>query len=166
MPSAPLFTGEPAGRGFASRANSGWIRLLAGVLASHLDDRIAAGAPPETNRLTVARADRLVSLPMRLSVALNWRDLLAHAAGPRPVVNPVVPLCRERILAAERDIEAMLGALTALLPVPARGVAAAKQLLTDGTGPLYNPACTTDLADALREVTALLDPTTALTASV
>ena len=163
VPSAPLFTGEHGGRGYASRANSGWIRLLAWLLASHLDDRLAAGAPPETNRLTAARADRLVSLPMRVSVAQNWRDLLAQAAAPRPVVNPAVPLCRERILAADGDIQAMRGALTALLPVPARGVAAAKQLLTDGTGPLYNPASTTDLSAALREVVGLLDPTTALT---
>ena len=163
VPSAPLFTGEHGGRGYASRANSGWIRLLAWLLASHLDDRLAAGAPPETNRLTVARADRLVSLPMRVSVAQNWRDLLAQAAAPRPGRQPgrttlpgADPGCRRRH-------PGHAGCADALLPVPARGVAAAKQLLTDGTGPLYNPASTTDLSAALREVVGLLDPTTALT---
>lgn len=42
--------------------------------------------------------------------------------------------------------------------VSARGMATARLLLSDGTGPLYNRNCPADLSAALREVTARLDP--------
>jgi hypothetical protein len=58
----------------------------------------------------------------------------------------------------------MLHALATALPVPAQGVAQASWLLSDGTGPLYNRACTTDLAAALRRVVELLDPSSRLAA--
>jgi hypothetical protein len=52
----------------------------------------------------------------------------------------------------------LLSALATSLPVPARGVAMASRLLSDGTGPLYNRNCPVHLSDALAEVTAQLDP--------
>jgi hypothetical protein len=75
-----------------------------------------------------------------------------------------VSLCRDRIIAADHGIRAVLGALSTSLPVPAQGVAQASWLLSDGTGPLYNRACTTDLAAALGRVVELLDPTAVLVA--
>jgi hypothetical protein len=71
-------------------------------------------------------------------------------------------LCRDRIVAADGQIRTMIFALSPSLPVPARGVAMANWLLTDGAGPLYNPRGDTDLSAALRRVTELLDPTAAL----
>jgi hypothetical protein len=56
----------------------------------------------------------------------------------------------------------MVPALSMALPVPARGVAMANWLLTDGAGPLYSRLCGTDLSAALRRVIELLDPAAAL----
>jgi hypothetical protein len=157
-----LVAGAEGHEGFARRANRRWIRGLAGVLAFRLDRQLAAGLPPETNRLIAARADSLVSLPVRSALARHWRDLLTQATRPPVARTPTVPICRDRIMAAEADIRATLEALSARLPVPARGVAAANRLLTDGTGPLYNRSSPVDLVDAVREVVELLDPATSL----
>ncbi len=160
-----LLAGPDNGEGFACRANRGWIRMLAGVFASRLDRQLASGLPPESNRLTAARAEKLVSLPMRSALARHWRDLLAQATRPPVARNPAVPICRDRIIAAAGEVRAMLDTLSTCLPVPARGVAAANRLLTDGTGPIYNTSSTTDLVGAVREVVELLDPATSLSPS-
>ena len=163
---ALLLSGSAHGEGLAPQANHRWVQLLARLSSSRLDGQLAAGVPPESSPLAAARAERLVSFPMRSALAQHWGDVLARAARPPPAARPpVVPLCRGRIIAARRDIQELLGALSTQLPVPARGVAAANRLLTDGTGPLYNPACTTDLSEAMRKVVELLDPATALVSS-
>jgi hypothetical protein len=109
-----------------------------------------------------ARAQMLVSRPMRRSLIQNWRDLSDRVAGGPSVRLSAVPLCRDRIIAAERQIRAMVQALSTSLPVPVRGVAMASWLLTDGAGPLYNRDCTTDLPAVLGQVIEFLDPTSAL----
>ncbi len=48
--------------------------------------------------------------------------------------------------------------LRAPTPVPARGIASAYLLLTDGTGPLYSPISKIVLSDAIADAVALLDP--------
>ena len=99
---------------------------------------------------------------MRRCLAQNWRDLSAQAASAPTARNPRVALCRDRIITAEADILAMVRALSRSLPVPAQGVALASQLLSDGTGPLYNRSSATDLSAALSRATELLDPTAVL----
>jgi hypothetical protein len=66
------------------------------------------------------------------------------------------------VAAAESSLRLLVDCLRAPLPVPARGVALANLLLTDGTGPLYSPLSTVDLADAVAEAGALLDPASPL----
>jgi hypothetical protein len=161
---ALLISGPGNAEGFVARPRRIWVRSLVRLGAASLDRQIASGLPPESNRLTAARAEFLVSLPLRRSLAQNWRDLSAQAARGPTARSPRVSLCRDRIIATHRDILAMLHALSTSLPVPAQGVAQASWLLSDGTGPLYNRACTTDLAAALRRVVELLDPTAALVA--
>jgi hypothetical protein len=48
--------------------------------------------------------------------------------------------------------------LVAQLPVPARGVAMARVLLTDATSPVYNRRARVALSDALAAAAAQLDP--------
>ncbi len=148
--------------GFVARPGSGWVRLLARLCAGPLDRRLASGRAPESGRLLAARAERLTSLAVRGSLARHWRDLSIQAASPPVPRNPRAPLCRARIIAADSDIRALTSALSTSLSVPAQGVAMANRLLSDGTGPLYNRSCPTDLSDALRQVIELLDPTAAL----
>ncbi len=47
----------------------------------------------------------------------------------------------------------MLAVLACPLPISARGAAMASVLLVDGTGPLYNPHSTRELAAAARDAT-------------
>jgi hypothetical protein len=161
-PRALLIRDRGNADGFVARPRSVWVRWLSRLWAASLDRQIASGLPPESNRLTAARAELLVSLPLRRSLTQNWRDLSAQAARGPTARSPRVSLCRDRIITSDRHILAMLDALSASLPVPARGVALASWLLSDGAGPLYNRSCTTDLAAALSQVVELLDPTAVL----
>jgi hypothetical protein len=72
--------------------------------------------------------------------------------------NPRVPLNRDLIIAWEREIQQMINALLAAVPIPARGVAMASSLLSDGTGPLFNRRRAADMGAALRAVIEHLDP--------
>ena len=140
------------------RPNQAWLRLLARLFAPALDRQLASGCSPESNRLLATRAQSLVSPSMRRALAGNWLDLMNVVRRPPVVRIPHTPLCHDRIMAAEDDIRAMLGALSAALPTPARGVAMASWLLRNGAGPLYNRHCPVDLHAELREATAHLDP--------
>ncbi|MGP0031826.1 MAG: hypothetical protein ACLPVF_15130 [Acidimicrobiales bacterium] len=147
---------------FVQMANPPWLRLRARLCAPSLDRRLASGRAPESHRLLAARAGQLVSPTLRTELAQNWRDLL-ELARRAPARNRCVPLCRDRIVAAEGAVQSMLSALSAPRPASARGVAMASVLLSDGTGLLYNHHCAADLRHALAEVTAQLDPEGSLT---
>jgi hypothetical protein len=144
--------------GFVTRSGSVWVRMLAHLWAASLDRQLASGLPPESNRLTAARAQALVSLPLRRSLVSNWEDLAARATNMPVARDPRVSLCRDRIVARDDKILVMIRALSTTLPVPAQGVAMANWLLSDGAGPLYNRSSTTDLSDVLDRVIELLDP--------
>jgi hypothetical protein len=139
------------------RANPPWLRLLARLFASSLDRQLASGRPPESSRLLAARSLMLVSPSTRATLERNWLHMLAQARRSPGARDPRVPLCRDRIIAAEDAVRVMLDALVVHRPVSGRGVAQASWLLGDGAGPLYNPHCAVDLQTALREVTARVD---------
>jgi hypothetical protein len=141
-------------------------RWMARLLASSLDSQLASGLPPESSPLLAARAVAIVSVRMRRELSRSWKDLLVRARGEAHFTSTRrIPLCRDRIVGAEPEIEAMLEALDAPLPLPARGVAMASLLITDGTGPLYNRAAPIELQTALGQVTQHLDPTVSLAQS-
>ena len=139
-----------------------WDLLAARLLASCLDRRLASGQAPETNRLLATRAQTLVRPDEREASARNWQHLVAMSRCPPAPRIRRVPLCRDRIMAAEPVVRAMVVALVAPLPVPARGVAMANVLLRDGAGPLYNRRSPSDLFTRLRETTRQLDPLASL----
>jgi hypothetical protein len=60
---------------------------------------------------------------------------------------PIVP-CRGRVAAASDELSRLAATLTEPGPVAARGVAQAWILLTDGTGPLYNPSSPASLQES------------------
>jgi hypothetical protein len=154
-----ILTIEP----FVLRHDRGLRRLLATLLGSVLDRRLAAGVSPEASRLLAARAERLASVAFRRNLVRAWNGVLEHALTAPRARDPHAPLCRDRVFAAVGDLQAMLSALSNPFPVPARGVALASRLLGDGTGPLYNRNCPLPLSDALRAVTAELCPGRAYT---
>ncbi len=137
-----------------------WDRALASSRATVLDARLAAGVSPESGRLIALRARALVVPARRRRLAGDW-DRLVRVARERPATARV-PLRRDRIVAAEADIRELQRSLRASAPVPARGVAIASNLLTDGAGPVYNRNSRVDLRSAVQEAIRQLDPTTAL----
>jgi hypothetical protein len=142
--------------GHLNRNTRAGDRLL-GQLRSHsLDRQLAAGAPPGWSRSLAARAHRITSTDRLGRLAANWEHLLQVARGPAAVGRTRVPLCRHRILASEAEIVEMVDALSEARLESAAGVATAALLLRDGTGPLYNRRCQTDLTRALRGVIGLI----------
>jgi hypothetical protein len=130
-------------------------RVLARMFGASLDRLLAAGHPAESDRLLAARAQYIVSLPKRRALARDWEHLLAVA---QRAPAPGVPLCRDRIAAAEPSIRQLVACLRVPLPVPAQGVAAAAALLANGAGPLYHRPSRAGLDDLLAEAIAQLDP--------
>lgn len=99
-------------------------------------------------------------------MAGNWEHLLqvAHRAArtwpaPRSMASArAVPICADRIVAAEPAIRELMTRLSVPLPVPARGVAMAGVLLTDATGPVYNRRSPRSLTAAVEAAIIELDP--------
>lgn len=133
-------------------------RLLARAFGASLDRELAAGRSPEASRLLAARARDIVSPRRRQALADNWGHLLGAAYRPRGRRNPAVPVRGDRITAAEPAIRELMRRLSNPGPVPARGVAMASVLLTDGTGPVYRRHAGGTLAAAVEAALAQLDP--------
>ena len=117
-----------------------WNRELARWRQLTLDAVLAAGRPAGGSLLRAVRAGMLVAPPLRAELARNWENVLAGAGG-----RSRIPGQRGRLLAAEYEIRQLVTSLRAAGPVPARGVATANLLLTDGSGPVYDARCTTYL---------------------
>jgi hypothetical protein len=132
-------------------------RLLARLFGASLDRRLATGSTPESGHLLAIRAQQLVALRSRRELARRWEHLLAVAAR-QPRAGTANLLCRDRILAARDDVRDLAARLRSPLPVPAAGVAAAQVLLTDATGPVYNPRYPGSLTARLHRIAAELDP--------
>lgn len=133
-------------------------RLLARALGASLDQQLAAGRSPESTRLLAARAQQIVSLPHRTSLARSWDHVLRVARRGPSLGSPAVPLNVRAILAAEPAIRELGERLAAPLPVTAQGVAAATVLLTNATSPVYGRPGPDALAVLLHGAVTELDP--------
>jgi hypothetical protein len=135
---------------FETRLNS---RLLSRLRRRDLDRQLAAGTPPGWSRPLAARARHITSTERLRRLAENWEHLLQVSRRPAALLTSHAPLCRDRILASEAEIREMVDALSGARLESAAGVATASVLLRDGTGPLYNRQCETDLTAAIQDVT-------------
>lgn len=114
-------------------------RLAARLRSSQLDQALAGGAPAEGTPALALRARRLVALRRRRSIAESYRHIVRDArADPCPSRRRVAPY-RGGVTSASDDLITLADRLAQPGPVAARGVAQALLLLSDGTGPLYNP---------------------------
>jgi hypothetical protein len=136
-----------------------WIRLGARLFASSLDAKLAAGRHPATSHFLAARAQRLASAHFRRGLADSWLDLLIEVRRPRRPFDPVVPLVRSRVLAAEAQIRVLADALVSPLPT-VRGLAMAIETLRDGAGPLFNPSSPLKLRSSIEAILAQINPLT------
>jgi len=128
-------------------------RLRWVLRAGSLDRQLALGVPSGWSRSLTVRAYHVTDMEYRRAVAQNWERLLD--ACRQPVAGHIsrAPLCRDRILSAQADIDGMVAALSEPGRESAAGVAMASLLLRDGSGPLYNRHCTMDLPGELRDIT-------------
>jgi hypothetical protein len=137
------------------------MRVLACLHGASLDAALAAGTAPESCCLLAARAQAIVTPCARRSIAASWEHLLrvADRDGHYPAVRSrAVPVCADQIAAAEPAVRELIARLTAAAPVPARGVAMARMLLTDATSPVYQRRARTSLLAAVESAAAQLDP--------
>jgi hypothetical protein len=128
-------------------------RIAARLLAAALDQRLAAGAPPEDSALLAARARQLSSAAQRQQLTRGWLAVLDRAARPPVPLSPRMPLRRAAIAGAQGDIRLMLAVVQGRPAIGAQGLALARMLLMDGAGPLYEPGSGADLAAAVRDAT-------------
>jgi hypothetical protein len=137
-----------------------WDRLLTRWRSLGLDRDLAAGAAPDDSRMLMIRAEQLISPGSRRELARRWDDVLERCARDRGDGRTRIPLQYRQIRAAESEIRRMARMLEGGLPVQVRAVAVASLLLTDGTGPLYNPAACEELPAWVRLAVETLDPAT------
>jgi hypothetical protein len=130
-------------------------RLSARLRASQLDCDIRRGASPEATLALALRARTLVGAPVRNDVLRGVTRLLTLASRGTHV--PKVPVCRRRVRAESASLQAVCDRLAAPGPVSPHGMAQLIFLLSDGSGPLYQPRSTEDLGARLRRALAALD---------
>ena len=135
-------------------------RVLARAFGASLDSDLAAGRAPESSVLRAARSQDIVSLRSRQAMASNWDHVLRAARRAQASQAPAraLPVCADRITAAEPAIRELMTRLVAPLPVKSQGVAMASVLLTDATSPVYHRDSRVTLAAALAAAISALDP--------
>ncbi|HTX30732.1 MAG TPA: hypothetical protein VMD09_05070 [Solirubrobacteraceae bacterium] len=113
--------------------------LSARLYSHHLDQALARGIPPESAAPLALRARRLTALPRRRVIAAGLRRAIRETCLRVPSSRSRISPRRAEVAAASDELTRLADGLADVGPVAARGAAEAWILLTDGTGPLYNP---------------------------
>ncbi|WP_099041897.1 hypothetical protein [Mycobacterium neglectum] len=112
-------------------------RLTARLRAGQFDGLLAVGVPAPAGSALAVHEARLTSNAEREAIARSLRATVTDARGRGLLLSSRVPLHVANITAAEDVIDAITLRLHAPRPVSARGMARLRQILGDGTGPLY-----------------------------
>lgn len=112
-------------------------RLIARFRAGRLDRLIAVGVPAPVGSAQAAHEERLTSTAEREAIAWSLRRAVDDARGRGVLMSSRLPLHVPNITAAADVITAVTLRLHSPRPVNARGMARLRQILSDGTGPLY-----------------------------
>ena len=132
-------------------------RLRVRLARARLDHDFAASCSAESSRLHTLRADQLARGEFRSRLAAGLRRVVTDAAEPCSVLT-AVPYRRGPVLVYLRQSEVMscadglLGLADRLddsAPINPGGVARARLLLTDATGPLYHSHPKRELGEAI-----------------
>jgi hypothetical protein len=135
------------------------LALRARVFASRrsLDEALADGASPVWTPELALRARQLVSRGSRQQLATSLERLVKGAKRSVPPRAVAVPLPRREILEAQTSLFSIAARLRDERPVYARGMALLSRLLSDGSGPAYNPHAGASLRHAVGAIAAALD---------
>jgi hypothetical protein len=116
------------------------LRLRARWRRHALTAALARGADPDSSAELTLVARELIGARARRRLAAGFDRLLRSATLRTVPWSPAVPLNRREIAAARDELAELAARLRAASPVPARAVALAAVLLSDGTSPLYYAA--------------------------
>jgi hypothetical protein len=134
-------------------------RVEAILLADRLDHALADGALPETDVLLALRAERLACAHMRNELACSVGRLLRAAGEPQGGLSRAASMAvLERVRESHDVLEELVDHLLAPVPVSAQGVALARILLRDGSGPLFRYESRDNLTSQVRRAIDALDP--------
>jgi hypothetical protein len=122
----------PRSRGLVARLRAHTARL-------ELDHALATGADPRTTAPLARRAEVLRRRRVRERLARGLERIVAEAAAPPHEHGADVPVQREEVLAARRDLLRLVAALRSAPGPGVRCIATVSLLLTDGTGPVFAP---------------------------
>jgi hypothetical protein len=147
---------DPVAGWFARPTRLGEV-LAARWRALALDHALACGAAPERDAVTFLRARRLVSRKVRDETAHSLQRLVACSGWHPPWSRPHSYVLSSRVALAGPALTALSDALSGPQPVQPRGVALARQLLTDGAGPLYRAATPDTIVTMAEEALRALD---------
>lgn len=140
----------------SARVRERLLSMRSQLSQARLDKELAAGMPPDSNPLLRERARHLVSRDSRLKLALGLGQALHQQERPG-LHTAQVPVNSEAVDAASPVLEMLAERLRGFLPIGAQGAAKTKILLTDGSGPLYNPGSGSDLKTAAHRALAALE---------
>lgn len=133
---APIEDFNPYDAQQAGRLSAAAIRLLALLRGRSLDAELAAGMNPAASRALTIRADQITGAPARRRLGRELRRAVASidesARGERPI-----PVNRRAVESCVSDLLALAERVATATRPRAFGVAMVRQLLFEGTSPLY-----------------------------
>ena len=113
-------------------------RMTARLRAARFDRALAVGVPAVAGSALAVHAARLSSVAQRHAVARALRRAVRDATDdPRATRSGRVPMHRANVASAQALIDEVTRRLHAPDPVNTRGMARLRQLLSNGTSPLY-----------------------------
>lgn len=134
------------------------LRLRVLIRRDRLDMALAGRARPGDDPAQRLRAAQLLRAHERRRVARGLRSAVASAYVPPRGWSPRVPVAVRGVRLGRPALERLASRLGSAAPVSARGVARARILLTDGTGPLYRDDEPERLRTAALDALRALDP--------
>jgi len=132
--------------------------LATRLRGTRLDRQLAAGGSPEASVHLALRARLLGRVSTRAALARRLRDVIVDAERGPALVTARLPVCRRKVLLARPQLEALARRLLVAGPVAPEGVALARRLLHDGSGPVYARPGADDLAVAAEAACRALEP--------
>jgi len=138
MRSQSLETPERRRRRSTGRSHSALVRLVARLRASRLDRALVDGADPTSSPALAVHVELLESRRGREAAASAIYQTVKDACVGMPSFAYRVPGSREAVRRNRRELLDLAAELRQPVHVSARGVAATRILIQDGTGPLYN----------------------------
>jgi hypothetical protein len=121
-------------------------RLAIHLRGAKLDRELAAGSSPDASVRLSLRARVLGRTATRVALARRLRQVVAEAERGPTALTTRMSVCRRKVLLARPELDALAVELLAPGAVAVEGIALTRQLLSDGSGPIYARHRAHDLA--------------------